>query len=402
MKRFVATPFALAALFVLALSPAFARGTYDPGASDTGIKIGTTWAFSGPGSVTAPLERQMAAYLRMVNEQGGVNGRKIDLIALDDGYIPAKTVEDVRRLIELDHVLFMYGQLGTPTNIAVRPYLNAHRIPQIFVTTGSNSLVNPKKYPWTMGFAASYALESRVFAKYLLAEHPNAKVGVLYQQDDFGSDHLDPFLAALGDKAKTMVVARESYGATDPNVTSQIISIHAAGADTLYVMAQSRPAVQAVSAARDQPGWNALIFMSYVATAKSVAGSLGSKLTGVMSIDSTKDPTDPGFADDPAVKDYLAWVKKYAPAQDQASDAAAPAGYLSAQVLIDVLKRCGDTLTRANVMKQATSIHDLSLPLLLPGIVLNTSPTRYFALHAAVLKQYNGTRWVIVGKPIAE
>jgi ABC-type branched-subunit amino acid transport system substrate-binding protein len=344
----------------------------------------------------------MAAYLRMVNEQGGVNGRKINLIALDDGYIPAKTVEDVRRLVELDHVLFMYGQLGTPTNIAVRPYLNAHHIPQIFVTTGSNSLINPKKYPWTMGFAASYALESRVFAKYLLAEHPDAKVGVLYQQDDFGSDHLDPFLAALGDKAKTMVVARESYGATDPNVTSQIISIHAAGADTLYVMAQSRPAVQAVSAARDQPDWNALIFMSYVATAKSVAGSLGSKLTGVMSIDSTKDPTDPGFADDPAVKDYLAWVKKYAPPQDQASDAAAPAGYLSAEVLVDVLKRCGDTLTRANVMKQATSIHDLSLPLLLPGIVLNTSPTQYFALHAAVLKQYNGTRWVIVGQPIAE
>lgn len=393
---------AFAAALVLLPALALANGTYDPGASDTEIKIGTTWAFSGPGSVTSPLERQMAAYLRMVNDQGGVNGRKINLIALDDGYIPAKTVEDVRRLVELDRVLFMYGQLGTPTNIAVEPYLNVHKVPQIFVTTGSNTLVNPKKYPWTMGFASSYALESRVFAKYLLAQHRNAKVGVLYQQDDFGGDHLDPFLAALGDKAKTMVVARQSYGATDPDVGSQIISIHAAGADTLYVMAQSRAAVQAVSHARDIQGWNALIFMSYVATAKSVVGPLGPKLKGVMSIDSAKDPTDPGWANDPAVKDYLAWVTKYAPPQDYASDAAGPAGYLSAEVLTDVLRRCGDNLTRANVMKMATSIHDLSLPLLLPGIVLNTSPTQYFGLHAAVLKQYDGTRWVIVGKPIAE
>ncbi len=390
------------AAFVLLPTLAIAKGTYDPGASDTEIKIGTTWAFSGPGSVTSPLERQMAAYFRMVNDHGGVNGRKINLIALDDGYIPARTVEDTRRLVELEQVLFMYGQLGTPTNIAVEPYLNAHHIPQIFVTTGSNTLVNPKKYPWTMGFAASYALESRVFAKYLLAEHPNAKVGALYQQDDFGSDHLDPFLAALGDKAKTMVVARESYGATDPDVGSQIISIHAAGADTLYVMAQSRAAVQAISHARDIPGWNALIFMSYAATAKSVVGPLGAKLAGVMSIDSGKDPTDPGWASDPAVKDYLAWVKKYAPPQDYATDAAAAAGYLSAEVLTDVLRRCGDNLTRANVMKMATSIHDLSLPLLLPGIVLNTSSSQYFGLHEAVLKQYNGTRWVIVGKPIAE
>ncbi len=397
MKRIAA-----AAAIVLLPALALAKGIYDPGASDTEIKIGTTWAFSGPGSVTSPLERQMAAYFRMVNEHGRVNGRKINLIALDDGYIPARTVEDTRRLVELDRVLFMYGQLGTPTNIAVEPYLNAHHIPQIFVTTGSNTLVNPKKYPWTMGFAASYALESRVFAKYLLAEHPNAKVGVLYQQDDFGSDHLAPFLAALGDKAATMVVAQQSYGATDPDVASQIISIHESGADTLYVMAQSRAAVQAVSHARDIPGWNALIFMSYVATAKSVVGPLGAKLTGVMSIDSAKDPTDPGWADDPAVKEYLAWVKKYAPPPDYGSDAAGPAGYLSAEVLTDVLRRCGDNLTRANVMKMATSIHDLSLPLLLPGIVLNTSPTQYFGLQTAVLKQYNGSRWVIVGKPIAE
>lgn len=394
----------IAAAMVIALVPAlaWARGTYDPGASDTEIKLGTTWAFSGPGSVTSPLERQMAAYLRSVNDKGGVNGRKINLIALDDGYIPAKTVEDTRRLVELDHVLFMYGQLGTPTNIAVEPYLNKRRIPQLFVTTGSNTLVNPKKYPWTRGFAASYALESRVIAKYLLANRPNAKVGILYQQDDFGSDHLDPFLAALGDKAKTMVVAKESYGAMDPDVGSQILSLHDAGADTIYDIAQSRAAVQAIGHARDIPGWNALIFMSYAATAKSVVAPLGKKLTGVMAIDSAKDPTDPTWENDPAVKDYLVWVKKYAPPQDYDSDASAPAGYLSAEVLVDVLRRCGDTLTRANVMKQATSIHALSLPLLLPGITLETSPTSGFALHEAVLKRYDGTRWVIIGKPIPE
>jgi branched-chain amino acid transport system substrate-binding protein len=402
MKRVVATVAFVLYLLALSSAVALAAGTYDPGASDTTIKIGTTWAFSGPGSVTSPLQRQMAAYFQSVNDQGGVNGRKIDFIALDDGYIPAKTVEATRRLVELDQVLLMYGQLGTPTNIAVRPYLNDHQVPQLFVTTGSNSLIDPEKYPWTMGFGSSYALESRVFAKYLLAEHANAKIGILYQQDDFGGDHMAPFLAALGDKAGAMVVAKVSYGATEPTVTSQIISLHDAGADTLYLMAQSRAAVQAVSAARAQPGWNALIFMSYVATAKSVAGSLGDKLTGVMSIDSSKDPTDPSWVDDPAVKDYLAWVKKYAPPQDYDSDAAAPGGYLSAQVLVELLRRCGDNLTRANLMKEATSIKDLSLPLLLPGITLNTSPDDYFPTRQAQLKRYDGTRWVLIGKPIAE
>jgi branched-chain amino acid transport system substrate-binding protein len=397
MKRSI-----LAAVFSLVPLFAVAKGTYDPGASDTSIRIGTTWAFSGPGSVTSPLERQMAAYFRMVNDRGGVNGRKIDFIALDDGYIPAKTVEATRRLVELDQVLLMYGQLGTPTNIAVRPYLNAHHIPQLFVTTGSNSLINPEKYPWTMGFAVSYALESRVFAKYLLANHPNAKIGILYQDDDFGGDHMNPFLATLGDKAARMVVGQQSYGATDANVASQIIALHAAGADTLYLMAQSRAAVQAVAAARNQPGWNPLIFMSYVATAKSVAGTLGDKLTGVMSVDSSKDPTDPGWAGDPAVKDYLTWVRTYAPPQDQASDAAGPGGYLSAQVLVELLRRCGDTLTRVNVMKQATNIKNMSLPLLLPGITLNTSRSDYFPMHQAMLKRFDGTRWVLVGQPITE
>jgi ABC-type branched-subunit amino acid transport system substrate-binding protein len=400
MKRFVIA-LAVVALSAFAAERAVAAGNYDPGASDTEIKLGTTWAFSGPVSSTSPVERQMAGYFAMINDQGGVNGRKINLIALDDGYQPPKTVEQTRRLVEQDNVLLMYGQIGTPTNVAVRPYLNSKKVPQLFVTTGSTSLIDPKKYPWTMGFQSSYAAESRVIAKYILTEKPNAKIGILYQDDDFGTDHLDPFLAALGDKAATMVVAKASYAVTDPTVTSQILSLKAAGADTLYLMAQSRAAAQAVSAARDQGGENLLLFIPFVATAKSVIGPVGDeKLKGVMSTDSTKDPTDPTWANDPAVKDYLAWVQKYVPAQDQESDRSSPLGYVSAQAMVEVLKRAGNDLTRANIMKVVTNLHNVVIPLLLPGITLNTSADDYFPIHTLQLKRYDGTRWQLVGKPI--
>lgn len=386
---------------IAAAGTAQAAGKYDPGASDTEIKLGVTWPFSGPASGTSSLEREMAGYFAMINDQGGVNGRKINFIALDDGYQPPKTVEDTRRLVEQDQVLLMYGQLGTPTNVAVRPYLNSKKVPQLFVTTGSNSLVDPKKYPWTMGFDPSYATESKVFAKYILAEHPNAKIGILYQDDDFGSDHLDPFLAALGDKAKTMVVAKASYAVSDPTVTSQILSLKAAGADTLYLIAQGRAAPQAVSAARDQGGGNLLIFLPYVATAKAIIGPAGNdNLKGVMSDDSAKDATDPTWANDPAVKDYLAWVQKYVPSQDQESDRSSSLGYVSAQTMVEVLKRAGNDLTRANVMKIASSMDGWTLPLLLPGVKLNTSATNYFPIQTLQLKRFDGTRWQLVGKPI--
>jgi branched-chain amino acid transport system substrate-binding protein len=400
MKRIV-----VAIAFALC-TPAFvpavlAAGKYDPGASDTEIKIGNTWPFSGPASSTSPVERQMAGYFAMINDKGGVNGRKINFIALDDGYMPPKTVEQTRRLVEQDQVLFMYGQLGTPTNVAVRPYLNGKKVPQLFVTTGSNSLIDPKKYPWTMGFQSSYALESTVFAKYILAERPNAKIGILYQDDDFGSDHLDPFVATLGDKAKTMIVAKASYAVTDPTVSSQIISLKSAGVDTLYLIAQSRAAAQAVSAARDNGGQDLLLFLPFVATAKSVVGPVGDKLTGVISTESTVDPSDPESANDPAAKDYLAWVNQYTPEQDHASDASSPLGYVSAENMVEVLKRAGDDLTRDNIMKVATSMRDQSLPLLLPGITLNTSADNYFPIHTLQLKRYDGTRWVLIGKPIS-
>ncbi|HUK60226.1 MAG TPA: ABC transporter substrate-binding protein [Stellaceae bacterium] len=394
--------FAMAALATLAFAgPAMAGGTYDPGASDTEIKLGNTWAFSGPVSPTSPVQRQMAGYYNMINDQGGVNGRKINFIALDDGYIPPKTVEDTRKLVEQEQVLLMDGQLGTPTNVAVEPYLNSKKVPQLFVFTGSSSLINPKKYPWTMGFQSSYALESIVFAKYIMAERPNAKIGILYQDDDFGSDRVSAFMAALGDKASKMVVAKVSYAVSDPTVQSQIISLKAAGADTLYLAAQSRAAAQAISVARDQAGWNALLFLPYVASAKSVVGPVGDeKLKGVISSDSTKDPTDPAWAGDKAAQDYLAWVKKYVPAQDQESDKTSPLAYVSAQTMVEVLKEAGNTLTRANIMKIASHLHNVSFPLLLPGITLNTSPDDYFPIHTLQLKQYDGQRWVLIGKPI--
>jgi branched-chain amino acid transport system substrate-binding protein len=401
MKRALGIGVCLSIL--LAAAPGRAAGTYDPGASDTEIKLGNTWPFSGPASSTSSVERQMAGYFNMINDRGGVNGRKIDFIALDDGYAPPKTVEDTRRLVEQDHVLLMYGALGTPTNVAVEPYLNSRKVPQLFVTTGSTSIINPKKYPWTMGLQASYAAESKVFAKYLLAEHPKAKIGILYQDDDYGTDHLYPFLAALGDKAKTMVVAKASYAVTDPTVTSQIISLKSAGADTFYLITQARAAAQAVAGTRDQAGPDVLILLPFVATAKSVIGSVGNdKLKGVVSTDSSKDPTDPTWANDPAVKDYLAWVQKYVPAEDRDSDAASPLGYVSAEVMAEVLKRAGNDLTRANIMKIATHMDHWSFPLLLPGITLNTSPDNYYPMHMLQLKRFNGARWELMGEPMTE
>jgi branched-chain amino acid transport system substrate-binding protein len=403
MKRAILAAAAISASFTLAGSPALAAGKYDPGASDTAIKLGNTFPYSGPVSVTSPQVRQMAGYFNMINDQGGVNGRKIDFISLDDGYLPPKTVELSRRLVEQDQVLAMFGSEGTPTQIAVQPYLNGRKVPQLFVFTGSNSLINPGKYPYTMAGGASYGLEAIVWAKYILANRPNAKIGIFYQDDDFGSDHMTPFLATLGDKAKTMVVGKQSYAVTDPTISSQIISLKSAGADTFVLFAQSRAAAQAVSVARDQAGPDALIFVSYVSNAKSVLGAVGNdKLKGILSDDTLKDATDPLWANDPGVKDFLAFLQKYVPAGDRDSDASSSLGYVAGQEMTELLKRCGDDLTRANVMKVASTIKDWSFPLFLPGIVINTSPDNLFATHMTQMKRFDGTRWVFLGKPITE
>jgi len=387
----------------LAASPAFAAGKYDPGASDTMIKLGNTFPYSGPVSVTVPQVHQMTGYFNMINDRGGVNGRKIEFISLDDGYSPPKTVELTRRLVEQDRVLAMFGSEGTPTQVAVQPYLNSRKIPQLFVLTGSNSLINPKKYPYTIATGSSYGFEGILWAKYILATRPNAKIGILYQDDDFGSDHMGPFLATLGDKAKTMVVGKASYAVTDPTVTSQITTLKGAGADTFVLFAQSRAAAQAISVARDQAGPDALIFVPYVASAKSVLGAVGDeKLKGVLSTEDAKDASDPASANDPGVKEYLAFLRKYVPEQDRQSDASTSGGYLAAQAMVEVLKRAGNDLTHANIMKIASNIKGWTFPLYLPGISLNTTPDDLFPLKIAQMKRYNGTRWEPVGKPISE
>ena len=403
MKYALLAAVALASV-ALVTAPASAGGKYDQGASDTTIKIGNTFPYSGPVSVTAPQVRQMKAYFDYLNaEKGGINGRKIDFVSLDDGYQPPKTVELTRRLVEQDKVLLMFGSEGTPTQIAVEPYLNSRKIPQLFVLTGSNSLINPKKYPYTIATGSSYGFEGLVWAKYILAERPNAKIGIFYQDDDFGADHITGFMQGLGDKAKTMIVGKASYAVTDPTVTSQIISLKSAGADTFVLFAQSRAAAQAISVARDQAGPNAMIFVPYVASAKSVLGAVGDeKLKGVLSTDTVKDTTDPAWANDQGVKDYIALIGKYVPESDRVSDRTSAGGYMAAQAMADVLRRAGDDLTHANIMKIASHMDHWTYPLYLPGISLNTSPSDFFPMRVTYMKRYDGTRWEIVGKPISE
>jgi branched-chain amino acid transport system substrate-binding protein len=388
----------------LAITAFAASGKYDPGATDTTIKIGNTFPYSGPVSVTAPQVRQMKAYFDYVNEQkGGVNGRKIDFVSLDDGYQPPKTVELTRRLVEQDKVLLMFGSEGTPTQVAVQPYLNSRKIPQLFVLTGSNSLINPKKYPYTLATGSSYGFEGAVWAKYILAGRPSAKIGIFYQDDDFGSDHITGFMAALGEKNKGMVVAKASYAVTDPTVTSQIISLKSAGVDTFVLFAQSRAAAQAISVARDQAGPEAMIFVPYVSSAMSVLGGVGNeKLKGVLSTDTVKDTTDPALQDDQGVKDYIALINKYVPESDRVSDRTSAGGYTAAQAMEQVLKQAGDDLTRDNIMKIASHIDHWTYPIYLPGIALNTTPDQLFPMRVTYMKKFDGTRWQIIGQPISE
>jgi branched-chain amino acid transport system substrate-binding protein len=403
MKRPISITLAtagLAALLAAAAGPAGAAGQYDPGASDSTIKIGQTFPYSGPGSGAASVARSIAGYFAMLNEHGGINGRKIDFLSLDDGYSPPKTVEQTRRLVEEDGVLLIFASLGTPTGEAVRPYLNSRKVPQLFLVTGASAVVDPQRYPWTMVGLPNYAAEARIFAKYLLAEKPDAKIGILYQDDDFGRDHLDAFLAELGDRAAKMVIAKASYQITDATLTSQMITLKSSGADTVYLITQGRPAPQSVSAVRALD-WNPLMLLPSVSTSKGIIGPAGNDaLKGVVSAGYEKDPSDPALADDPAVKDYLTWMKKYTPATDWASDQASPVGYDLAQMMAEVLRRCGDDLTRANVLRQATSLNGFTMPMLLPGLTVNTSPTNYFPLRGMQMERYDGVRWVPFGKPV--
>jgi branched-chain amino acid transport system substrate-binding protein len=391
---------AAAAALTIGAGPAAAKKMYGPGVTDTEIKIGNINPYSGPASAYGAIGKGIAAYFKMVNDNGGVNGRKIDFISLDDGYSPPKTVEQARKLVEEDQVLLIFQSLGTPTNTAIHKYMNAKKVPQLFVATGAGKWNDPKHFHWTMGWQPSYPGESEIYAAWLLKNKPNAKVGILYQNDDYGKDYLDGFLKGLGAKAKTMVVAKESYEVTDPTVDSQIIKLKDSGADTFFNITTPKFAAQAIRKAYDS-GWKPLHFLNNVSSAiGSVLKPAGfEQSTGVITTVYQMDYSDPQFKDDPAMKAWEAWMDKYMPGADKTNGNYIYA-YNVAYTMVQVLKQAGDDLTRANVMKQAANLKHVKVPLLLPGITLDTSPTDYAPIQCEQLAKFDGQEWKRFGDVI--
>ena len=376
---------------------ASAQKKYDPGASDTEIKIGQTMPYSGPLSAFGTLGRAEAAYFKKINDEGGINGRKIVFLSLDDGYSPPKTVEATRRLVEKDEVLLMFGSLGTPTNTAVHAYLNSRKVPQLFLATGAAKWNDPQNHPWTMGLQLNYHAEARIYAKHILQTRPAAKIAVLYQNDDSGKDYLKGLKDELGAKAATMIVAETSYEVTDPTVDSQILKLQGSGADVFVDFTTPKFAAQAIRRAYDS-GWKPVHYLSsvgnYVASVLVPAGV--DKSIGLISTQSGKDPTDPIWTDDPAMVEWRAFMKKYYPDGDLAN-ALNITGYSSAFLIVHVLKQCGDNLTRDNVMRQAANLQNFATPSSLPGITLNTSPTDFAPIKSTQPVRFDGKTWVRFG-----
>ena len=400
MKQAIVTGLSAAGL-VLAGGLALAAGQYGPGASDTEIKIGNTMPYSGPASAYGVIGKAEAAYFAMINDQGGINGRKINFISRDDGYSPPKTVEVVRQLVEEDQVLVLFNTLGTPPNSAIRGYLNDNKVPQMFVATGADKWNDPKHYPWTMGWQPSYQIEARIYARYILKNMPNAKIAVLYQNDDFGKDYLIGLREGLGDKADKMIVATKTYETTDPTVDSQIVSLQGSGADVLLMAAIPKFAAQAIRKVYDI-GWKPTHFLTNVSISiKAVMQPAGpEKAVGIISAAYLKDPTDPQWQDTPEYKEWLAWMKKYN-ASGNVADVYNVYGYSVAQTMVAVLKQCGNDLTRENLMKQAASIHDLKLPMLLPGITVSTSADDFAPIKQMQLAKFDGNTWKLFGEVIS-
>lgn len=391
-----AAAIALAAAIVA--GPA-AAADYGPGVTDTEIKLGSTNPFSGPASAYGTIARAASAYFDKVNaEQGGVNGRKINFIMRDDGYSPPKTVEQARKLVEQDRVLAMFQNLGTPTNTAIVKYLNAKKVPHLFVATGASKWDQPDKYPWTTGWQPSYQTEAKVYAKYILDNLPDAKIGVLYQNDDYGKDYVEGFREGLGDKADDLIIAEVSYEVTDPTVDSQIISLKNSGADVFFNVTTPKFAAQAIRKAYDI-GWHPTQFLNNVSTSKAaVIDPAGTeKAKGIISSYYLKDPTDPQWNDDPAVQTYRGFMEQYYPDGDPA-DLFNIYGYAVGQLMVQVLKMAGDELTRENLMKQALSLDHFEIDTLLPGITVTTGPGDHAALEQLQLQRFDGEQWTVFGE----
>ena len=391
------TLFAAAALVALTASGA-AMAENAPGVTATEIKIGQTMPYSGPASAYAVIGRTHAAFFKMINDHGGINGRKVVLSSEDDSYNPAKAVEQTRKLVEQDHVAFIFGTLGTPSNTAIQKYLNDKKIPQLLVNSGADKFANYKDFPWTMAFIPSYRTEAQVFAKYILKVRPNAKIGILYQNDDFGKDYIAGFKDVLGSRYQQMVVKETSYEVSDPTLDTQIIALEASGADTLMTAATPRFAAQTIRKVYSL-GWKPMHFLSQVsASISAVLEPVGlEKSIGIISAAYQKDPADPTFKDDAGLNQWRKFKKQYMSDADP-TDGNYIVGYNQGVLLVQALKQCGNDLSRENIMRQAANVKNLELPALLPGIKINTSPTNYRPIRQVQLMRWDGRLWVRFGE----
>ena len=383
-------------------SNAFAQKKYDTGATDTEIKIGQTVPFSGPYSVYAGIGKTEAAYLKMINDQGGINGRKLNLIQYDDAYSPPKTVEQVRKLVEGDEVLFTFQLIGSAANAAVQKYLNGKKVPQLLASTGASRFADPKNYPWTIAFNPNYQSEGRIYAKYILANHPNAKIGILYQNDDMGRDYVAGLKSGLGEKASSMIVGEASYEVADPTVDSQVVTLKSTGADLFFDASTPKFAAQAIRKLADI-AWKPVhildINASPISATLKPAGLEISK--GIISTNYGKDPNDPQWKDDTGIKAYFAFMEKYYPEGDKLNTVNSY-GYAAAELLVHILRQCGDDLTRENVMRQATNIKGYVPSLALPGMSLNTTANDYRINKQMQMMRFNGERWELFGTIIED
>ena len=382
----------------VALAPcAQAQKKYDPGASDTEIKIGNTMPYSGPASAYGTIGKTEAAYFNKINDEGGINGRKVNFITLDDGYSPPKTVEMVRRLVEQDEVLLVFQTLGTPSNTAIHTYINGKKVPQLFVATGASKWNDPKGHPWTMGWQPNYQTEAAIYAQHILKTVPNPKIAVLLQNDDFGKDYLKGLKDGLGDKVN-LIVAEATYETTDATVDSQIVQLQGSGANVFFNIATPKFAAQAIRKAYDT-GWKPTQYVANVsvsvATVLTPAGL--DKSMGVLSSIYGKDPTDTRWDSDLGMNEWRAFMKKYYP-DGSLTDAANVYGYGAARTLVQVLRQCGDNLTRENVMRQAANLKDFDTGVALPGIRINTGPADYAPIESVQLVRFDGKTWAPIGE----
>lgn len=393
LARRFAGVFAVPLLVLCVLGTAWADRYKGPGVTESEIRIGQTMPYSGPISAYGATGRAQAAYFRMINERGGIHGRKITFLSLDDGYNPAKTVEATRRLVEQDDVLMLFSSVGTATNLAVRKYTNAKKVPQVFLAGGDSAWGDPTHYPWTIGWMPTFRAEGRLYAKHILQTRPEAKIAILHAEDDYGKDYVRGFKEGLGDRASSMIVGMQSFQWSDPTVDSQIIALKATGADTLFTATAGRQATQAIQKVWSL-GWRPAHYTALpAASPRGILAPAGlEKSVGMISAYYAKDPSMSRFRDDPAVKAYFAWARTYY--EGDAEDGIATYGYQVAQALEHVLRRCGDNLTRENIMKVVTSLSAVEFPMLYPGVTVSTSSTNYQPIRQFVMMRFDGKEWV--------